>query len=125
MNFETMLVLLENGKKVRRASWKKGEYIKKSGEYIITDTNAMFLISKNNAFFTLDDIYANDWEKVRFTKKIRLRFLTNEQLKKYCNERKCENCFFFKLNCFTWLKNKNTLNDDFLNQEVEIESDGD
>lgn len=64
--------------------------------------------------------------------KIKLRDLSEEQYKKWCNKNcsivPCKKCIFGSIVCdnenrHCWIKNKDFYNDKFLNQEIEMDSE--
>lgn len=128
MKFEEVLPALRTDKKVRRSSWWDGFYITLRGESL---QNGMLLWKDDNVcndYYSLsrDDLNADDWEIVKETKKVKLRDLTKEQFKKFCEKTKCELCLFYFLNCVTndeisWLYHKEFFSDKFLDREIEIE----
>ncbi len=58
MNFQFMLVVLRNGKKVRRSCWIKGSYIVVRGNQIVNDRGDKVKFSNINCF------NVNDYEIV-------------------------------------------------------------
>ena len=79
----------------------------------------------------LSDIaFCEDWEIIKETKKVKLRDLTAEQVKKWIDENcnrgdYCKDCPFRCIECYDtfWLSHKDMFSDKFLNQEVEIEKE--
>ena len=61
MKFEEVLPALREGKKVRRKSWREGEYLKIDGEYLERKDCAL-LERKLFTDFSLTELLANDWE---------------------------------------------------------------
>ena len=122
MKFEEILPALRERKRVRRRSWR-------DGNYIVIRAFDQFVCNRNDADYTpgLDDLNGDDWEIVKETKKVKLRDLTEEQ---YINWRKnncCANicassCPFKYINCcIGWINYKEIYSDNFLDQEIEVE----
>ena len=127
MRFEEVLPALREDKKITN------EHIKKCGyQYIYYRDRTIF--EKNGGYWHLTDediVEIDDWEIVKEKKKVKLRDLTQEQLKKWkernCEGSTCKDCVFNqnKVNCiyvaYCWIKDKSIFSDKFLDQEVEIE----
>lgn len=123
MKFEEVLPALREGKKIKRKCVPYGYYHIKNNH--IVDENG-----KIYTFGVEADILQDDWEIVKKKKKIKLRDITEEQFRSWkmqnCHIKKCEDCLFNDVNCFTynnscWVKNKDRYNNKFLDQEIEIE----
>lgn len=128
MRFEEVLLALREGKKVRKSSWIKGEYI-----YKIDTDWFQYLRNQDNQDFVLTpgELLAEDWEIAKM-KKVKLRDLTREQYEKW----RRADCGGLKLNCDLcplryadcsdysdegdWLDHKELFSDKFLDQEIEI-----
>ena len=131
MKFEEVLPALREDKKVRRSSWGNGFYIALQGESPRGGELVWWDDIQNWNYYSpsRDDFNADDWEIVKEDKKVKLRDLTSEQYKKWyennCSELKCEDCIFCNVRCglgiFSWVKNKDTYSDKFLDQEIEID----
>ena len=130
MKFEEILPALREGKKIRRAFWWEGHYIKLVRDGII-DQNEISLT------FGKEDLMGEDWEIVKEPKKVKLRDLTQEQYEKWFNNNCCSknedkrmsdcfDCIFHNVICNPeisrcWIKHKDLYSDKFLDQEIEIE----
>ena len=132
MKFEEILPVLREGKKVTsrltRAINCKYMYYLFSKESFYTDTGFEVLLLPQH-FMKIDDWEIFDEKK---PKKVKLRYLTPEQCKKWevknCGHIECRDCIFRSVECDiysddVWYLNKNLYSDEFLNQEVEIEED--
>lgn len=131
MRFEEVLPALREGKKVRRKSWNKRNYIVVKKDNLIVDENDYAIP------FCIDDFSADDWEIVEEKKKVKLRDLTEEEFKKWfkndcCrkneDEKKsdCFGCIYHNVVCnldllMCWAEHKDMFDDRFLDQEVEID----
>ena len=127
MKFEEVLSALREGKKIRRAFWWGGHYLKLVSNGIIDQDGKSLTFGK-------EDLIADDWEVVKETKKVRLRDLTwkqyTEWVENHCQEYNeyCDKCPFQKVKCENdggqnslWINNKDLYSDKFLDQEIEIE----
>lgn len=56
MNFESILPLLRQGKKIRRKSWASGNYIQLRNSLFLDQNNDCYTLLHNN------DILADNWE---------------------------------------------------------------
>ena len=126
MKFEEVLPALRTGKKIRRTGRKKDIYISITIEgdcdhYVRYNFGSVFNFNKS-------DFENGDWEIVTEKKKVKLRDLTAEQVKKWIGENcnrgdYCKDCPFRCIECYDtfWLSHKDMFSDKFLDQEVEIE----
>lgn len=127
MRFEEVLPALREGKKIRRSSEKNKDncyFLEK--EEIIHNYDKYRLVS----VFKYEDLMSEDWEIIKETKKVKLRDLTAEQVKKWIDENcnrgdYCKDCPFRCIECYDtfWLSCKDMFSDKFLDQEVEIGED--
>ena len=126
MKFEEVLPALKEGKKIR----KRKEV--SEGDYYVLDKKGIIHVysdyGKIRTCFTYGDIMNEDWEIVKEKKKVKLRDLTAEQVKKWIDENcnrgdYCKDCPFRCIECYDtfWLSCKDMFSDKFLDQEVEIE----
>ena len=126
MKFEEVLPALKEGKKIR----KRKEV--NEGDYYVLDKKGIIHVysdyGKIRTCFTYGDIMNEDWEIVKEKKKVKLRDLTAEQVKKWIDENcnrgdYCKDCPFRCIECYDtfWLSCKDMFSDKFLDQEVEIE----
>lgn len=124
MKFEEVLPALREGKKITNRAIRLSGY-----EYIYYKDGAVFDDKGRYSFLASVEIVENDnWEIVKEPKKVKLRDLTEEQFKKFCEKQKCESCLFCFLACAakderSWLYHKEFFNDKFLDQEIEIEEE--
>lgn len=123
MRFEEALPALREGKKIRLKEWKEIEYIYKPKNE--TDLKTEDYHSVNLSW---KDFFSDNWEIVEEKKKVKLRDLTAEQVKKWIDENcnrgdYCKGCPFRCIECYDtfWLSCKDMFSDKFLDQEVEIE----
>lgn len=125
MRFEEVLPALREGKKIRRNNWCKDGYI-----YINSNGELENQSGKRPAIILsrLDDLEADDWEIVTEKKRVKLRDLTAEQVKKWIDENcnrgdYCKGCPFRCIECYDtfWLSHKDMFSDKFLDQEIEVE----
>ena len=121
MKFEEVLPALREGKKIRRKSRNKINYIRIGKEDFIVDEN-------DECFpFILEDFLADNWEIVEEIKKVKLRDLTEKQYVKWRKNNCCANicassCPFKYINCcVSWSNYKEMYSDKFLDQEIEVE----
>lgn len=132
MKFEEILPLLKDGYKIRRkdTGWKNYYgflFINETENKIFSDN-----VSNDDYKITKEDLIEDDWELIE-AHKVKLRDLTDEQFKKYCNNilrsphlgKNCTKCPFHFVKCTydenCWIKNKDLYSDKFLDQEIEIE----
>lgn len=123
MKFEEVLPALKEGKKIRVKEWKEIEYIYKPENE--DDIRAEDYKAVNLSF---GDIFSDNWEIVKETKKVKLKDLTEKEFRNWKNEKceaDCEHCIFENVGCAEWknncwIRNKNLYSDEFLNQEIEI-----
>ena len=127
MKFEEAITFLKNGKKVRRKDSARIDcytyvYVNYSGYVIPQCKNFGDYILK------MSDFNADDWEIVNEKKKVKLRDLTAEQVKKWIDENcnrgdYCKGCPFRCIECYDtfWLSHKDMFSDKFLDQEIEVE----
>ena len=124
MKFEEVLPALREGKKITN------EHIKKCGyQYIYYRDRTIF--ENNGGYWHLTDediVEIDDWEIIKETKKVKLRDLTAEQVKKWIGENcnrgdYCKDCPFRCIECYDtfWLSCKDMFSDKFLDQEIEVE----
>lgn len=136
MKFEEVLPALREGKKIRREDtvWKNYYgflFISETENKIFSDN-----VVNDNYRITKEDLKSDDWKIVQEKKKVKLRDLTEEQFKKYCNSLtengksgiNCFKCIFHNVNCVhwdygCWIKHKDLYSDKFLDQEIEIEEE--
>lgn len=127
MKLEEVLPALREGKKIKRKGWRNQEYIRKCHVFTFEP-----IINEDNAFYalTIIDLWADDWEIVIESKKVKLRDLTETQFEKWtfknCGWYNCKDCVFKSVNCGTvspyyWIKDKSLFSDKFLDQEIEVE----
>lgn len=83
MKFEKVLPALREGKKIRRKSWNKRNYIVVEKDNLIVDENDYAIP------FCIDDFSVDDWEIVEEKKKVKLRDLTQEQYEKWFKDNCC------------------------------------
>lgn len=139
MKFEEVLPALREGKKIRRnnPSWLNSMHYIFLGRdiYGAPKIRLKYLEGGPETYIICSsDLKADDWEVVKATKKVKLRDLTEEQLKKWVFKNcvnydgKCEGCPFQKVFCEAnpnkddcWIRNKDLYSDKFLDQEVEID----
>ena len=130
MKFEEVIPALREGKKIRRKDLGRIEYY----QYIYVNYSGNLAPGGINFAgypLKMSDFEADDWEIVKEPKKVKLRYLTQEQLEKWkernCEGSKCKDCVFNqnKVNCiyvaYCWIKDKSVFSDKFLDQEIEIE----
>ena len=124
MKFEEVLPALREGKKVRRKSWGRVH------SFIIIKDDSLVDDYHCNVGIYAYDLKADDWEVVKNKKKVKLRDLTAEQVKKWIDENcnrgdYCKDCPFRCIECYDtfWLSCKDMFSDKFLDQEVEIDED--
>ena len=123
MRFEEVLPALREGKKIIRDCWGKDNYYFLNEDYCLETKEGAVA-----TFLTLPAIFSDDWEIVKEKKKVKLRDLTAEQVKKWIDEN-CNKCDFCKgcpfkcIECYDtfWLSHKDMFSDKFLEQEIEIE----
>lgn len=126
MRFEEILPALREGKKIRKASWRKGHYFELTPDGIIDQEGRGFVLSRC-------DLLCNDWEVVKVpTRKIKLRDISAEELlqfQKGCDNIGCQSCPIHSIvtsYCSTkWVDHKDLYSDKFLDQEIEIEVEED
>ena len=135
MTFYEVLPALKEGKKIRKNYWYKDIYIyiNSNGE-IVDQSGRRFEILLDN----LCDFEDTCWEIIPdpVPKRVKLRDLTKKQYqkryKKNCKkfEKYCNGCPFQKVQCYNddrlnniWYLNKDLYSDEFLDQEIEIDSD--
>lgn len=123
MKFEEVLPALREGKKIRLKEWKEVEYL-----YIPKNETDLKTEDYHSVNLSWQDLFSGDWEIVKETKKVKLRDLTAEQVKKWIDENcnrgdYCKDCPFRCIECYDtfWLSCKDMFSDKFLDQEVEIE----
>lgn len=134
MKFEEVLSAFREGKKITSKQLRDYGYL-----YIYYDNKSIF--SDSGEFVHLPDglldvqiVEGDDWEIFDETKprKIKLRYLTPKQYKKWdaenckCGRIECRNCLFSRVECDTyhenvWYLHKDLFSDKFLDQEVEVE----
>ena len=131
MRFEEVLPALREGKKIRRGGmvWKRYYgflFISETENKISTNS-----VVRSNCDYkiTKEDLKADDWEVVKETKKVKLRYMTEEQWQKWrikCGiSRFCCSCPFSRINCSidgisNWFYHKELYSDKFLDQEIEV-----
>ena len=122
MKFEEVLPALREGKKVRRKSWGRVH------SFIIIKDDSLVDDYHCNVGIYAYDLKADDWEVVKNKKKVKLRDLTAEQVKKWIDENcnrggSCKDCPFRCIECYDtfWLSCKDMFSDKFLDQEIEVE----
>lgn len=122
MKFEEVLPALREGKKVRRKSWGRVH------SFIIIKDGSLVDDYHCNVGIYAYDLKADDWEVVKNKKKVKLRDLTAEQVKKWIDENcnrggSCKDCPFRCIECYDtfWLSCKDMFSDKFLDQEIEVE----
>lgn len=123
MKFEEILPVFRDGKKITNKHIKKCGY-----QYIYYRDGTIFENNGGYRHLTNKDIVeADDWEIIKETKKVKLRDLTAEQVKKWIGENcnrgdYCKDCPFRCIECYDtfWLSCKDMFSDKFLDQEVEI-----
>lgn len=127
MKFEEAITFLKKGKKVRR---KNSGWIECYNYIYVNYSGYIVPLCKHFGDYTLKiaDFDADDWEIVTEKKKVKLRDLTAEQVKKWIDENcnrgdYCKDCPFRCIECYDtfWLSCKDMFSDKFLDQEVEIE----
>lgn len=130
MKFEEILPALKEGKKVKQKDWKDVYlHINSSGLYELSGRNA----GHTSLYFEITSLLENDnWEIVEEKKKVKLRDLTLDQFEEWqdenCLKYKCrKDCPFRILECDDafWIDCKDMFSDKFLDQEIEIEMEGD
>lgn len=123
MNLEEVLPALRRGKKIRRVDkdWQND-----FGYVFYRHKEFELLYSKSEGedhLYSFDetDLFFNDWEVVEEKKKVKLRDLTPEQIKKWklkeCSDTDCNKCLY----AICWFYHKNFYSDEFLDQEIEID----
>ena len=125
MKFEEILPALRKGKKITN------EHIKKCGyQYIYYQDGTIFENNGGYRHLTDKEIVEidNSWEIVDEKKKVKLRDLTAEQVKKWIGENcnrgdYCKDCPFRCIECYDtfWLSCEDMFSDKFLDQEIEVE----
>ena len=122
MKFEEILPALREGKKIRRKSWGRVH------SFIIIKDDSLVDDYHCNVGIYAYDLKADDWEIFRELKKVKLRDLTAEQVKKWIGENcnrgdYCKDCPFRCIECYDtfWLSHKDMYSDKFLDQEIEVE----
>lgn len=124
MKFEEVLPALREGKKIRIKGWEEIQYIykpKNENDLRAEDYKAVNLSWK--------DFFSDNWEIIKEPKKVKLRDLTSEDLKKYCDSlTSCRHCIFKRVSCTKipencFIYNKDLYNDDFLDQDIEIKEE--
>lgn len=127
MKFEEILPALRAGKKITNLIIKLSGY-----KYIYYKDGTIFEDKGGYWHLASSEIVEQDnWEIVKEKKKIKLRFLTEEQYEKWqlqnCGGNKCNNCIFNKVSCvikaYCWIKDKSLFSDKFLDQEIEIDEE--
>ena len=125
MKFEEILPAFRDGKKITN------EHIKKCGfQYIYYRDGTIF--ENNGGYWHLTDkeiVEIDDsWEIITEKKRVKLRDLTAEQVKKWIGENcnrgdYCKDCPFRCVECYDtfWLSHKDMFSDKFLDQEIEVE----
>lgn len=122
MKFEEVLPALREGKKITNSVIRLSGY-----KYIYYKEGAVFNDKGEYWYLASAEIIDNDnWKVVEEPKKVKLRCLTKEQFKKFCEKQKCESCLFYCLHCAAenercWFYHKEFFSDKFLDQEIEIE----
>ena len=125
MKFEEIIPALKEGKKARRKRWGA-----KNHNYIVVDKEDDLIVDMvyGKFPFTLGDLIADDWVILKEPKKVKLRDLTAEQVKKWIGENcnrgdYCKDCPFRCIECYDtfWLSCKDMFSDKFLDQEIEVE----
>ena len=124
MKFEEVLPTLREGRKIRRKSWGRVH------SFIIIKDDSLVDDYRCNVVIYAYDLKADDWEIVTEKKKVKLRDLTAEQVKKWIGENcnrgdYCKDCPFRCIECYDtfWLSCKDMFSDKFLDQEIEVEQD--
>lgn len=133
MKFEEVLPALREGKKIKLKGCKEFEYLFKS-----KNENELRTEDYKHINLSWEDFFRDDWEIVEEPKKIKLRDLTKEQFKKYCQSitkapnygKGCSTCPFHNVSCTDWYEecwiyHKDLYSDKFLDQEIEINDDDD
>lgn len=129
MKFEEVLPALREGRKITNRIIRLSGY-----KYIYYKDGAIFEDKGGYWHLSSGEIIDNgNWEIIKEKKKVKLRDLTEEQLKKWrqtnCIDGVCKNCVFnSNTGCichvvYYWIKNKPVFSDTFLNQEIEIEEE--
>ena len=131
MKFEEVLPALREGKKIKRKSMPCGYFHINEKNHVVYGKGNFYSVGLET------NILQDDWEIVEEKKKVKLRDLTEEQLKRWqwliCSSDKCNGCPFSKLlgnkkdgciyNVYYCIKDKSVFSDKFLDQEIEIEVD--
>ena len=122
MKFEEVIPALREGKKIRRKSWGRVH------SFIIIKDDSLVDDYHCNVGIYAYDLKADDWEIVTEKKKVKLRDLTAEQVKKWIDENcnrgdYCKDCPFRCIECYDtfWLSHKDMFSNKFLDQEIEVE----
>lgn len=134
MKFEEVLPALREGRKITNSAIKNSGY-----QYIYYNSNSGTVFDDKGGFYHLtfrEIVDSDNWEIVKEKKKVKLRDLTEEQFKSYCNRLKengsnkpnCHKCMFKNIGCeywhpSCWVKHKDLYSDKFLDQEIEIEEE--
>ena len=130
MKFEELLPYLRMGRKITNSAIKNSGY-----QYIYYKSKSGTIFDDKGGFYHLtfrEIVDSDDWEIVKEKKKVKLRDLTEEQLKKWqqtnCIGGVCRNCVFnnngycvYLLCC--WAEDKSIFSDKFLDQEIEIDEE--
>lgn len=128
MKFEKVIPAYRKGKKIRRKCRNEDEImdfriVKSIGKYG-SIKEGVFWKAVVNAL-----LEADDWEIVKEKKKIKLRDLTEKELKQwkstFCSSEHCKICPLHNIPCGEYVEqrinNKDLYSDKFLDQEIEIE----
>ena len=136
MTFYEVLPALKEGKKIRKTWWDKDHYISIGRDKIYV-YRIKWQDGRDYPFGTFD-FEDNSWEIIPdpAPEKVKLRDLTKKQYQKWqkknCkkSEQYCNGCPFQKVQCYNddrvnniWYLNKGLYSDEFLDQEIEIDSD--
>lgn len=132
MKFEEVLPALREGKKISLKGCEVFKYLFKP-----KNENELKTEDYHNIQLSWEDLFRDDWEIVKETKKVKLRDLTEEQYEKWfnnncCTKNKdksitdCFKCVIHNAICNPvvsrcWTKHKDLYSDKFLDQEIEIE----
>ena len=101
---------------------------------IDADLLGFYQYKDDEIFEFVEDLVVNilngNYEIIKFTKKKKLRDLTEEEYNnwqdKHCHETSCNSCIFRSARCTSsnihcWIHNKDLFSSKFLDQEIEIE----